>query len=245
MFDLEQAIAEWRRQMLAAGIKSPVPLEELELHLREEIEQQMKAGLGEQEAFELAAQRTGRAAALKKEFKKIGRLDWEWLRKLKSILFGATEVPFPSLDDFAPSARQTLEIAPEEARRFHHDFIGTEHILLGIIKSQPQAIASLMQKLGVTSDAVRLEIEKFVGTSPAHAVAAKIPFTPRARQALQLAINEAKALNQPVVRAEHLFLGLLREGGGVAALVLKNLGVRIETTREEILREMRPDPGAG
>src|SRR5664279_1966382 len=85
MFDLEQAVTGWRRQMLAAGIKTPVPLEELEIHLREEIEQQMESGLNEQKAFEIAVQRIGQASALKSEFKKSERT---FMKRTLIILLG-------------------------------------------------------------------------------------------------------------------------------------------------------------
>jgi ATP-dependent Clp protease ATP-binding subunit ClpC len=94
-----------------------------------------------------------------------------------------------------------------------------------------------MRKLGVSSEAVRLEIELTVTAGAVPSAATTIPFTPRARQALQLAAREAKSLNERQVRAEHVFLGLLREGGGVAAMVLKKLGVRAESARAEILKE--------
>jgi hypothetical protein len=245
MFNLETAISEWRRQLLAAGINSPVPLEELEAHLREDIGQLMNSGQNEAEAFETAVRHIGHAVALKKEFMKTSNAKAVFLGKLKSLLFGVREVPFPALNNFEPAARQTLDIAPEEARHFNHDFVGTEHVLLGLTRSGSKTVANIMQKLGVTGDALRVEIERFVSVGPVSVTAAKIPFTPRARQALQLASEEARKLNQTHVNAEHIFLGLLREGGGVAAVVLQKLGVRLENARAEILKEMRAHPEAG
>jgi hypothetical protein len=245
MFDLEQSITDWRGQMLAAGIKSPVPLDELESHLREDIEQQVRSGIAEARAFEIAVRHIGRAVALRKEFMKTSNMKWTLLRKLKSFIFGVREVPLPALDNFEPAARQTLDLAPEEARHFNHHFVGTEHILLGLTRSGSKTVANVMQKLGVTGDALRLEIERFVSIGAVAVPAAKIPYTPRARQALQLASEEAKKLNQHHVKAEHIFLGLLREGGGVAAAVLKNLGVRLESARAVVLKEMSAHPEAG
>jgi hypothetical protein len=245
MFNLETAMAEWRRQMLAAGIQSPVPLDELESHLREDIEQQVRSGMDEARAFELAVQQMGQAISLRKEFMKTSNKTRMFLRKLKSFVLGVREIPFPSLDEFEPVARQALALAPEEARHFNHNFVGTEHLLLGLTRSDSRTVSNVLQKLGVSTNTLRVEIERIVSTGPMAIAAEQIPYTPRARQALQLSAEEARKLNQPHVRAEHIFLGLLREGGGVAALVLKNLGVRLEAAREEVLKEMRAHPEVG
>jgi Clp amino terminal domain, pathogenicity island component len=242
MFDLETAIANWRKQMLAAGIQSPVPLEELESHLREDVEQQVRSGTIESQAFHIAVQRIGQALTLKKEFMKTDDIKGTFLRKLKRFLLGPGDAPLPAVEDFAPAARQTLELAPAEARRFHHDFVGTEHILLGLIQSGSKTVGNVMRELGVDSEAVRLEIGKIVSMGPVHEITSKILLTPRAREALQLATEEARKLSQPRVKAEHIFLGLLREGSGVAALVLKKLGVQIGSVRMEILKELRANP---
>ena len=245
MFNLEQFIAEWRAQMRAAGIKTPETLDELENHLREEIGRLVRAGTDEAHAFELAAHELGPAVALKREFMKAGNTKWKWLQKVKSFLLATAKKPVPAPDDFEPVARQALEFAPEEARRFRHDFIGTEHLLLGLTRSESQTVSKVMQKFGISSETVRREIELFVSTGAMSVTAATIPFTPRARKALRLAAGEAHRLRQPHVRVEHIFLGLLREGGGVAALVLKNLNVRLENARAEILKEMDLHPGTG
>jgi hypothetical protein len=236
MFNLEQSIAEWRQQVLAAGIKTPVPLEELESHLREETEQQVRAGTDEARAFEIAVQRIGQPAPLKKEFMKTANFKWMLWQKIKP-LFGIRDVP--ALDTFEPAALQTLNLAAGEARGFHHNFIGTEHILLGLIKPESNMVSKVMRRLGVEDKAIRIEIEKFVGHGPANEVSVKIPFTPCARKALRLAADTARTLNQPYVNAEHIFLGLILEGDGVAGRVLKNFGIQIENAREEVLREIR------
>ena len=116
MFDLEESIKEWRRQMLSAGIKTPVPLEELESHLREDIEQQVRAGADVAHAFEIAAQHIGRPAPLKKEFMKTANFKWI-LSQIVKFLFGIRNVSLPGLDTFEPAALETLELA----RRFHDD----------------------------------------------------------------------------------------------------------------------------
>ena len=237
MFNLDQAITEWRRQLLAAGIKTPGLLDELESHLRDDVEMQMRSGLDPQQAFEAAVQRIGQTNALTAEFKKVGGSKWTLLRKLKAVLAGSS-VPFPPLADFNPTARQTLEFARAEAGWFHHDFIGTEHVLLGLLKSESGALPNILRRLGLDHGSIRKEIEKIVGVGIASGASAAIPYTPRARQALHLATSEARASKHACVGAEHIFLGLLLEGGGVAALVLKDLGVHVQRAREEVLKEL-------
>jgi hypothetical protein len=243
MFDIEKAITDWRRQMLAAGIKSPAPIEELEGHLREDLERQMRLGVDAARAFEIAAGRIGQPVALRKEFSKAGETRLGMWRKLKSLLPGRKEIPIPSTEEFAPIAQEALELATEESRQFCHDFVGTEHVLLGLTKSKSGMVANVMRRLGMDAEMIRVEIERIVGNGPTHEVAGKIPFTPRARRSLQLAAEEARALNQPRIHAEHILLGLMVGDQGVAPIVLKNLGVRTESVREEILREMRTNPG--
>src|SRR5262245_54995251 len=137
MFNLDKAISEWRQQLAAGGIKASEVLDELESHLREDIEQQMRSGATEQEAFEAASSRMGRTDLLKSEFDKVGSTRWQKLRKLKAILLGflgwKEAFPFPDLRAFTPCGVHTLELAGEEAPRLGHDFIGTEHVLLGLM----------------------------------------------------------------------------------------------------------------
>jgi len=242
MFNLDQAIEQWRRQLAASGISSLETLDELESHLREEVREQIAAGLNESQAFAIAVERIGEATALRGEFRKLGLVNREFLRKLKGFLLGSAEAAFPSLENFAPNARQALELAPEEARRFKHDFVGTEHLLLSLTRVPSGVVLNVIRRLGLDSDSVRLEIEKWVSRGVANTGTAKLPFTPRAKRALQLAVDEARALNQDQIRPEHVFLGLLLEGSGVAALVLKQLGVGIERAREEVLKEARANP---
>jgi ATP-dependent Clp protease ATP-binding subunit ClpC len=187
----------------------------------------------------------GEAVELKEEFQKTGNATRMFLRKLRGSLLGAGEIPLPALDDFEPAARRTLELAPEEARHFNHAFVGTEHILLGLMRSESKSLSNVMRRLGVGSAAVRLEIEQIVTAGTGAVGSTTIPFTPRARRALRLAAQEAKSLSERQVSAEQVFLGLLREGGGVAAMVLKKLGVRAESVRAEILKETKARRGAG
>lgn len=385
MFKLEQTITEWRQQMIAGGIKSNAVLDELESHLREDIERRMRSGTPAEQAFDEAVQQVGRAEELKLEFGKIEPLRpaigpklmsrgcvamgvfivltgmWllfdapiekvgpvhQWhsahpgLRMMRNLamqvplrpitqttsaekvlgfawlmLVGAYVALLPrlnrniwsgvrgwalrktiaiacsfffvawvaalslnaanvihlylrfavlpnlilwplmaaamatvlvitrgtdeeALDFCSPAVRQCLVIAHQEAREFHHDFIGTEHVLLGLLADENTCVSKVLEKMGVRSGTVRAEIEKIVGSFPqSHLVQAQ-PYTPRAKKALAIAMREAKAMRRDRVDSEHVFLGLIREGSGVAALVLKKLGVNVWDAREEILRTYR------
>jgi Clp amino terminal domain, pathogenicity island component len=238
MFNLDQEIRQWRQRMVAGGIHSDETLDELEAHLREDVERRISSGVGGAHAFAAAVGQIGHPGELGVEFKKIGGSPRRWLRRVKEVFLRAPESPFPSLDHFGSAARRALEIAPDEARRFHHDFVGTEHVLLGLIQSTTGSVANVMRRLGVDAATVRAEIAMLVGTGLARESSATIPFTPRARRALRLATIEAKALHHEAVKEEHILLGLLLEGGGVAALVLKNLGVNAAAARKEILKEL-------
>jgi hypothetical protein len=385
MFNLDQAIAEWRRQMAAGGIKSARVLDELESHLRDEIEGQIYSGASEQNAYRAAVAGIGRAGALKTEFAKLENserrerrtfllafyfgsvafmllintwtllayelsplerglgisavslvclyLAWlpHWLKSLPSALYDRLAraikmasslvwvwpmwalleaehvvhlevgiVPstifwclfaavamsacayelngrcFPSGNsggspppgqphsqlipptrpcppDFAaalppsrpvdPIVHQSLEAAFAEASRLGHDYIGTEHVLLGLLKLAKGSFADVLRKLNLDREQVRVEVERLVFPVSAHTTNATIPFTPRARKAIRLAAREAATLNHSYLSADHLFLGLVLEGGGIAARALKNLGIHIENPRQEILSEFRAHSG--
>jgi hypothetical protein len=134
MFDLDQAITEWREQMLAAGIKSPVPLEEMESHLRDNVERQMASGMAAEPAFRAAVARIGHPDRLRSEFAKAASPKWALYRKLKAgLLRFLGFAPLPELANFTPGAEAALAFAYEESRRFHHDFVGTEHVLPGLL----------------------------------------------------------------------------------------------------------------
>jgi ATP-dependent Clp protease ATP-binding subunit ClpC len=152
------------------------------------------------------------------------------------------------MNNFTPRAQQVLALARKEADRFHHNYVGTEHILLGLIKLGQGVAVSVLQKMGLDLETVRGAVEKQVGTGTETKTAGSIPYTPRVKKVLALAGKEAKTLNHSYVGTEHILLGLLREGEGVAARVLKSLEVDIERTRQEILRELDPQfsgEGAG
>jgi len=145
------------------------------------------------------------------------------------------------MSNFTPRAQQVLALARKEADRFNHNFVGTEHLLLGLIKLGQGVAVNVLQKMGLDLETVRMEVEKQVGTGPDQKMIGNIPYTPRVKKVLALASKEAKALNHTYVGTEHILLGLLREGDGVAARVLKNLDVDIEQTRQEILKELDPN----
>jgi ATP-dependent Clp protease ATP-binding subunit ClpC len=146
-----------------------------------------------------------------------------------------------AMNNFTPRAQQVLALARKEADRFNHNFVGTEHLLLGLIKLGQGVAVNVLQKMGLDLETVRMEVEKQVGTGPDQKMIGNIPYTPRVKKVLALAQKEARALNHTYVGTEHILLGLLREGDGVAARVLKNLDVDIEQTRQEILKELDPN----
>ena len=149
------------------------------------------------------------------------------------------------MNNFTPRAQQVLALARKEADRFHHNYVGTEHILLGLIKLGQGVAVSVLQKMGLDLETVRNAVEKQVGTGTETKTQGSIPYTPRVKKVLALAGKEAKALSHSYVGTEHILLGLLREGEGVAARVLKSLDVDIERTRNEILRELDPQFSGG
>ncbi len=150
------------------------------------------------------------------------------------------------MNNFTPRAQQVLALARKEADRFHHNYVGTEHLLLGLIKLGQGVAVSVLQKMGLDLETVRNEVEKQVGTGQeSKTPIGSIPYTPRVKKVLALAGKEAKALNHSYVGTEHILLGLLREGEGVAARVLKTLDIDIERTRQEILKELDPQFSSG
>jgi ATP-dependent Clp protease ATP-binding subunit ClpC len=136
---------------------------------------------------------------------------------------------------FTERARKVIILAKEEAKRFNHDYIGTEHILLGLIREGEGVASAVLQNLGLTPDNIRLEIEKLVQPGPSTVVSGDIPFTPRAKKVIELAMDEARNLGHNYIGTEHLLLGLIREGEGVASQVLLNLGLDLNKVRNEVI----------
>src|SRR3981081_533285 len=144
------------------------------------------------------------------------------------------------MNDFTPRAQQVLVLARKEAERFKHNYVGTEHLLLGLIKLGQGVAVNVLHKMGLDLERVRMEVEEHVDSHPETNMIGNIPYTPRVKKVLALAGKEAKALNHSYVGTEHILLGLLREGEGVAARVLKRLEVDPARTRNEILKELDP-----
>ena len=136
---------------------------------------------------------------------------------------------------FTERARKVIVFAKEEARRFNHDYIGTEHLLLGLIREGEGVAASVLQKLGLDLETIRIEVEKLVQPGAQTQVLGDIPFTPRSKKALELSAEEARALGHNYIGTEHLLLGLVKEGEGMAYRVLLNLGLDLNKLRNEVM----------
>ena len=136
---------------------------------------------------------------------------------------------------FTDRARKVMQLANQEAQRFNHEYIGTEHILLGLIKEGSGVAANVLKNLDVDLRKIRLEVEKLVQSGPDMVTMGKLPQTPRAKKVIEYSMEEARILNHNYVGTEHILLGLLREQEGVAAQVLMNLGLKLEEVREEVL----------
>lgn len=159
-----------------------------------------------------------------------------------NMLFGRTQAhadPIPA-GNFTPRAQKVLALARNESDRFHHNFVSVDHIFLGLTKLGQGTALTVLLKMGLEIETIRLEIEKELGTGPDQQMIGNIPYTPRVKKVLALAAKEAKALNHTYVGTEHVLLGILIEGNSAAARVLKSLDVVPENTRQEILKELDP-----
>ena len=136
---------------------------------------------------------------------------------------------------FTDRARKVMQLANQEAQRFNHEYIGTEHILLGLVKEGSGVAANVLKNLDVDLRKIRLEVEKLVQSGPEMVTMGKLPQTPRAKKVIEYSMEEARNLNHNYVGTEHILLGLLREQEGVAAQVLMNLGMKLDDVREEVL----------
>lgn len=146
-----------------------------------------------------------------------------------------------SFANFTPRAQRVIQLARREADNFNHPYVGTEHLLLGLIALGEGVAVDVLEDMNVSLEGLRMEVEKIVGHGPETKTVGTLPFTPRTKKVLQLAMAEAQSLNHTYVGTEHILLGLLREGEGIAAQVLMNLNVDLETTRMEIMKELDPD----
>ena len=147
---------------------------------------------------------------------------------------------------FTDRARKVMQLANQEAQRFNHEYIGTEHVLLGLVKEGSGVAANVLKNLDVDLRKIRLEVERIVqpGAGGDQVVMGRLPHTPRAKKVIEYSIEEARNLNHNYVGTEHLLLGLLREQEGVAAQVLMNLGLKLEDVREEVLNLLGHNPMA-
>ena len=132
-------------------------------------------------------------------------------------------------------ARKVMALANQEALRFNHEYIGTEHILLGLVKEGSGVGATVLKNLDIDIKKLRLEVEELVKSNPDMVTMGKLPQTPLAKKVIEYAIEEARALNHNYVGTEHIILGLLRETEGTAAQVLMNMGVKLDELRQEVL----------
>jgi len=148
-------------------------------------------------------------------------------------------------EKFTDRARKVINLARQEAERLGHEFIGTEHILLGLVKEGSGVAANVLENLDVDLEKVRIEVEKYVSTpGETMSAASSLPFTPKAKKVLELAMEEARNLEHNYIGTEHLLLGLLRESEGMAAQVLLNLGVKLEDVRAEVMELLGAEPAA-
>jgi ATP-dependent Clp protease ATP-binding subunit ClpC len=144
------------------------------------------------------------------------------------------------LQDFTPRARIALSLAARESERLRHGFIGTEHLVVGLLELGQGVAFNALRRSGMDVQTARLEIERLVGFGPDQPARVWPPFTPRLKSVLKLAHEERAALRHNYLGTEHLLLGILKEGGGVAARVLKSRNLDLDHTRQEILRELDP-----
>ena len=160
---------------------------------------------------------------------------------------GSTIVPM--FERFTDRARRVVVLAQEEARLLNHNYIGTEHILLGLIHEGEGVAAKALESLGISLDAVRQQVEEIIGQGQ-QAPSGHIPFTPRAKKVLELSLREALQLGHNYIGTEHILLGLIREGDGVAAQVLVRRGADLNRVRQEVIQllatppDEEPGPGA-
>jgi ATP-dependent Clp protease ATP-binding subunit ClpC len=143
---------------------------------------------------------------------------------------------------FTDRARKVMQLANQEAQRLNHQYIGTEHILLGLVKEGSGVAANVLKNLDIDLRKIRLEVEKIVQSGPDIVTIGKLPQTPRAKKVIEYSIEEARNLNHNYVGTEHLLLGLLRENGGVAAEILGRLGLSTEKVREATIALLNNPP---
>ena len=155
----------------------------------------------------------------------------------------STVAEFFMFDRFTDRARKVMGLARQEAQRFNHDYIGTEHMLLGLVQEGSGVAAAVLKNLDVDPKKIRHEVEKLVSSGTTMVQVGQLPFTPRAKNVLELSLEEATNLGHTYIGTEHLLLGLIRESEGIAAQVLRNLKVKLDDVREEVLELLGAEPG--
>ncbi|MEO6596238.1 MAG: ATP-dependent Clp protease ATP-binding subunit, partial [Planctomycetota bacterium] len=148
-------------------------------------------------------------------------------------------------DRFTDRAKKVMSFARQEAMKFNHEYIGTEHILLGLVQEGSGVAANVLKAMTVDLEKIRHEVEKIVKTGPSMVTMGQLPFTPRAKKVLELSLEEASQLSHNYIGTEHLLLGLIRENEGIAAQVLMNLGVKLDEVREEVLEFLGASENSG
>ena len=146
---------------------------------------------------------------------------------------------------FTERARQVVVLAQGEARALKHNYIGTEHILLGLLREEEGLAARVLESLDITVEEVREQVKRLVGEGDEEIVTGQIPFTPRAKKVLELALREALSLGHSYIGTEHVLLGVVRENQGVAARILLDFDADAETIRNEIMRVLSGPGGPG
>ena len=146
-------------------------------------------------------------------------------------------------DRFTDRAKKVMNLARQEAQRFNHEYLGTEHILLGLVQEGSGVAANVLRNMNIDLAKIRTEVEKLVKTGPSMVTMGQLPFTPRAKKVLELSMEEAGNLGHNYIGTEHLLLGLIKENEGIAAKVLTNLGVKLEDVREEVLEFLGAEHG--
>ena len=146
-------------------------------------------------------------------------------------------------DRFTDRAKKVMNLARQEAQRFNHEYLGTEHILLGLVQEGSGVAANVLRNMQIDLAKIRTEVEKLVNSGPSMVTMGQLPFTPRAKKVLELSMEEAGNLGHNYIGTEHLLLGLIKENEGIAAKVLTNLGVKLEDVREEVLEFLGAEPG--
>ena len=136
---------------------------------------------------------------------------------------------------FSDRGRRVVVLAQDEARRLDHNYIGTEHILLGLLNEGRGVAARALESLGISLEVVRQQVEEIIGRGQGPSPSGHIPFTPRAKKVLELSLREALQLGHTYIGTEHILLGLIREGEGVAAQVLVGLGVDLNRSRQQVI----------